>query len=64
MTLGIYDVSGRLVRSLADGIHRPGDHVVEWDGNNEAAAEVASGIYFLRFETPDYVEVRQIGLLR
>jgi hypothetical protein len=47
-TLVLYDVSGRRVRVLAEGLHASGRHQVSWDGRDEAGRRVASGIYFLR----------------
>jgi hypothetical protein len=46
--LGIYDIAGRLVRRVAHGPLGPGDHRFEWDGRNDAAQIVASGVYFVR----------------
>ena len=46
----VYDLSGRLVRTLS---HRrdvsAGSYEIEWDGKNEAGATVAPGLYALRF---------------
>ncbi|MEZ4651542.1 MAG: C25 family cysteine peptidase [Candidatus Eisenbacteria bacterium] len=62
--LRVYDVSGRQVRTLVNGVMEAGVHEVDWDGRSDDAQRVASGIYFLRFEIPGRVEVRQISLLR
>jgi hypothetical protein len=44
--LDIYDVSGRRVRTLANGQQAAGRHEQEWDGADEAGSPVAGGIYF------------------
>jgi choice-of-anchor B domain-containing protein len=49
--LGIYDVAGRLVRTLADGALPAGDPTLVWDGRNAAGTPVASGVYLLRLES-------------
>jgi hypothetical protein len=48
VSLEIYDLSGRLVRSLLDDEVPPGYHSVIWDGRDDAGAEVGSGVYFAR----------------
>ncbi len=46
MTLTIYDVNGRFVRTLHSGVIEPGNHRFMWDGQNESGLSVPSGIYF------------------
>ncbi len=47
----IYDISGRLVRTLADGLMNAGRHQVKWDGHDQAGQQVSTGIYLCRLET-------------
>ena len=51
LSLKVYDVSGRLITTLADGSFEEGDYEITWN-----AAEVTSGIYFLRMQTEGYSE--------
>ena len=46
--LQIFDPSGRLVRTLADGPLPAGIHGYGWDGRDGAGREVASGLYLAR----------------
>ena len=48
--LSICDVSGRLVRVLADGERPAGVVSIEWDGRDSSGRALASGIYFARLE--------------
>jgi hypothetical protein len=48
VSLGGYDVSGRLVVKLVDGIEDFGVHTVHWDGRDTNQTIVASGVYFVR----------------
>jgi hypothetical protein len=48
--LGVFDVSGRLVRTLRDGATSLGVHRVVWDERNAAGRSLAPGVYFLRAE--------------
>ncbi len=50
-TLGIFDLSGRRVRTLAGGGLAAGPHEVAWDGRDDLGGMVASGLYFARLET-------------
>lgn len=63
-TLEIYDVAGRVVRTLARGALDAGPHETRWDGRNNSGKEVASGIYFMRLEAPGLRQVRQVTLIR
>jgi hypothetical protein len=49
-TVRIFDVTGRLVRTLHDGVREAGMHRVVWDGTSESGDEVASGVYYCRLE--------------
>ncbi|MFH1502445.1 MAG: C25 family cysteine peptidase [Candidatus Eisenbacteria bacterium] len=46
----IYNTSGRLVRTLVDGMVDAGPRTVEWDGRTDAGSEVASGVYYYSLE--------------
>ncbi len=48
VTLAVYDVGGRRVAVLFDGIADPGDHDVVWDGRDVNGRRASSGIYFAR----------------
>jgi subtilisin family serine protease len=47
-SLGIYDLSGRLVRVLVDGPVESGTGAVVWDGRDLAGHQLPSGTYFYR----------------
>jgi hypothetical protein len=44
----IYDVSGRLIRLVADRYYTPGEYSIEWDGTDDHGSKVARGVYFVR----------------
>jgi len=46
--LEIYDVLGRLVRSLVNERRYPGEYEVVWDGRDDSGSELSSGMYFYR----------------
>jgi len=47
----VFDLSGRLVRTLADRAFDAGTHALTWDGKDDRGAPAASGVYFLRMES-------------
>ena len=46
--VGVFDVSGRLVRSLADAAFEAGAHEVAWDGLTSGGSRAPAGLYFVR----------------
>lgn len=52
------------MRILFDGVVDAGERVVRWDGSNDRGSAVASGIYFVRFETDRDVFTRKLILAR
>jgi hypothetical protein len=62
--LVVYDVSGRRVATIANGLFGPGEFDASWDGTDESGRDVASGIYFARLTAGDFAAVRKTVLLR
>jgi hypothetical protein len=58
-TLQIFDISGMLVEILVDERQEPGIYKFQWEGKNQA-----SGIYFYRLNTRDFVKTRKMILLK
>lgn len=50
VTLQVYSVGGRLVRTLAAERFEPGRHEVSWDGRTESGSVVGSGIYLYQLK--------------
>jgi hypothetical protein len=64
VTLGIYDISGRLVRTLVQGAEPRGVRRVSWDGRDQKGHSVAAGIYFYKLEGPEESLTRKSLFLR
>ncbi len=65
ITLRVFDVSGRPVRTLMrEDFHPAGAVDVRWDGTDGSGARVASGIYFYRLQAGSRVETRRIVWVR
>lgn len=64
VTLKIYDLSGREVKTLVQGFQGAGTYTVNWNGTNDAGAKVASGIYLYRLQAGEFVQTRKMVLLK
>jgi len=63
--LNIYDVTGRLVRTLVDGkVMEAGPHTTLWDGTDRAGHTVASGTYFARMEAGSWKQDARVTILK
>jgi len=60
----LFDVRGRLVRTLVEGERDAGAHRVVWDGTDEQGRAVSSGVYFVRWEGDGRRFVKKAVLLR
>jgi len=52
ISIRIFDIAGRLVRTLVDGPEPAGLHVVRWNGKTDSGDPAASGVYFYRITYP------------
>ncbi|MBN2565307.1 MAG: beta-propeller fold lactonase family protein, partial [Candidatus Eisenbacteria bacterium] len=50
--LAVYDLAGRTVDVLEEGLVTAGEHEVGWDGSSADGRPVASGVYFVRLDAP------------
>ncbi|MDD3643213.1 MAG: FlgD immunoglobulin-like domain containing protein, partial [Candidatus Krumholzibacteria bacterium] len=64
VSLKIYDVSGRLVRTLVEETRGAGRHEIVWDGRNDGGRGVASGIYFCRMVATEFERTEKMVLLK
>ena len=51
ISLGIYDIMGKLIYTVYDGFQRAGNHNVLWSGLDQNKRPVSSGVYFYRLVT-------------
>jgi hypothetical protein len=62
--IAVYDVTGRLVRTLVHEHKNRGEYAVTWDGASDQGSHVASAVYFVRMRTGSFVETQKIVLLK
>lgn len=64
VTLSVYDIMGREVRRLVDGVQAGGFHSVTWDGHNNNGAAVSSGVYLCRLQAGTFNVTTRLVLVR
>lgn len=64
VTLEVFDILGRKVATLTDDLRAAGHHRVIWDGQDQDGRELATGVYFYRLRTDDFVQSRKMLLLK
>ena len=64
VTLKIYSVDGRLVRTLVSGHHEPGYYATDWNGTDDQDRRLASGVYLYRLVAPQNTLVRKMLLMK
>ena len=62
-TLIIYNLLGQKVRTLVDEDKLLGSYQVIWDGENEEAKDVGSGIYFYVIKTKELTQTKKMTLV-
>jgi subtilisin-like proprotein convertase family protein len=64
VALKVYNVAGKLVRTLVDGEIEAGYHTAVWDGRDDRGVPVASGVYFCRMEAARFDDSVKMVLLK
>ena len=64
VTIYVYDVEGRRVRTLVEKTQEPGNYRVEWNGTNDRGEKLASGVYFFHYQAGGRVFSRKAVMLR
>jgi len=62
--LVVHDVTGRTLRTLADGPVGAGSHALVWDGKDDAGLPLSSGVYFVRLDANGESRTRRVLLAR
>jgi len=62
----VFDVSGRLVRTLADRQFAPGRYQITWDGVDNDGRQVARGVYFtqVKYVNSRFTDAKKLTVLK
>jgi hypothetical protein len=69
VAIKVYDMSGRLVRSLSLGKKLAGSYLTRtqaayWDGRNELGERVVSGVYYYQLQAGTYSAIKKMVILK
>ncbi len=64
VSLVVYDLFGRSVKTLVNELKAAGTHTVQWNGTDHSGKPVSSGIYFYRLQAGEFQQVRKMLVLR
>jgi hypothetical protein len=62
--LGVFDIAGREVCTLADGTQKAGRYSVRWNGASASGRSLANGVYFIRLCAGGRTETRAVSIVR
>ena len=62
--LNVYNVSGQLVRTLANETRDSGAYSLTWDGRDQAGSPVSSGVYFYKLVSGSFSQTKKMVLLK
>ena len=60
----VYDLLGRLIRTVFKGLEMPGSYRIVWDGQNDRGWAVPTGVYIIEFSTDGFTQRRKAVLVR
>ncbi|MBZ0269921.1 T9SS type A sorting domain-containing protein, partial [bacterium] len=64
VSITVYDILGRKVRSLVNEPREAGSYTESWDGRADSGAPASSGIYFVKMTAGEFTATRKAVLLR
>lgn len=64
VSVRIFDATGRLVKTMANGLLNGGRYTYEWNGKDDSGNNVAAGFYFLRAESKDFTRTVRMMLVK
>lgn len=64
VSIRIYDISGKLVRTLVDKQEKMGYKVIRWNGTDEAGTKLPTGVYFYRMNAGTFSDTKKFVFLQ
>ena len=64
LTLGIYDLLGKQIKTLVNQTQDAGNKTVVWDGTDEFGRSVSAGVYLYRIKAGEFIQTRKMVLLK
>lgn len=64
VSLGIYNATGRLVRTLVNSQQKANTYIIGWDGKDDSGRKISSGMYFCKLKAGEFKSVKKIVLIK
>lgn len=64
VTIVVYNILGQRIKVLTKEVFAAGQHVINWDGRNQAGKLVPSGVYIYRIKAGNFIQARRMILLK
>lgn len=64
VSIKVYNITGQIIRTLANRPYAAGQHEISWDGKNAAGQAVSSGTYIIKLVSGSFTQIRKMVLLR
>ncbi len=64
ISLVVYDVLGKRIKTLVDEVKNRGEYSVVWDGRDGSGSQVAAGVYFYQIKAQNYVKTMKMVFLK
>jgi hypothetical protein len=62
--VSVYDVAGRHVATILDGVRTVGAHAAQWSGERADGSRAPAGVYFVRLTTPTFSATQKVMRVR
>ena len=62
--LDVYDASGRLINTLANGVYKAGYHKISWNGTDANGYRLPAGVYIYRLKADNFVATKKLVILK
>ena len=64
LSIVIFDLQGKIVKTLVDGMQTAGRHSAIWDATNQFGEPVPSGLYIYRMQASQFTKMNRMTLLK
>ena len=64
VTLGIYDLLGKQIKTLVNQSQDAGNKIAVWDGTNNLGRQVSAGVYLYQIQAGEFTQTRKMLFLK
>jgi len=64
VTISVYDLSGRRIKTLVDTRQIPGYYDIAWDGTDNYGSQIATGVYIISMHANKFTQTRKVVFIK